>query len=302
MGRVPSVAALGIAATFQLALVCRLSGRAKLAYWVAALAVSTLVWMWSRKRSRVLLVLLNALLLTIPSLRLWGGGGSGGDSISPSDAATQSERPGGGAAIVADNTFPGVILFPEQQQFATLVPPLSAMRSDIFSPNQGDPLNIPFFGSYWLYKKPQTTLPKNAKVIRGDPDKKIFRSTDLREMRMEAHQNLGAFIDTSCCRAIEIAIRNADRYPGSVSIELTLINTSVAGRPTLSLGSQTVQSTPRRRQRPQGTMLETLTFEIPRSAKLARFDEFSVRYNLGVWRSGHSAAAGIDRFVLLPRH
>lgn len=300
MERVPSRLALGIAVTLEIAGVFWLNGNLRAAIWVAALGVGALVWMWTGQRWRVLLVFLNALLLSLPVARHWGGGGEveGGNSA---DGEAAREARGGGAAIVADDTFPGVILFPETKPAATLVPPLPALSSNVFGPNQRDPLSIPFFGSYWLYKRPQTALPKRAKVMSGEPDRMRFRSTDLKEMVMEAHQNLGVFIDLRCCRSIELAIRNADRYPSSVSLELRLVNTAEAGKPSLALGPMPLLSRASREGRREG-VLETLRFDLPPSPSPARFDEFSVRFVLGGWRSSHSAAVAIDRFILVPKN
>ena len=59
---------------------------------------------------------------------------------------------------------------------------------------------------------------------------------------MEAHQNFGTSINPSFCREIQIVIRNADCYPGTVSLELILIDTTLREKPSQSLGSSAVVS------------------------------------------------------------
>ncbi len=291
MDRVPSRAALAIAATLQVAVVLYLCGLAPLGIWVGALGVSLLVWRWTQRRSKVWLVLLNALLLSLPVPTQYGSGGSSAGKTSPRNVV---------GGITADDTFPGVILFPEIQHHAILVPPLPAMKH-LFSAKSPNPLSIPFFGSYWVYKWPQRRLPKDAIVMRGDPDDKRFRSTDGNPLSMEAHQNLGTFIDLNCCRAIEVAIRNADRFPGSVLVDLQLGDSHLPAKAPWSLGPLPVLSTQPGRVGKQPKMEETLSFAIPASPALPRFDEFTVRFQMSRFRGNHSPGIAIERFVLVPR-
>ena len=119
---------------------------------------------------------------------------------------------------------------------------------------------------------------------------------------MEAHQNLGSRIDLNCCSRIQVAIRNTDRYPETVSLELILTDTSLPKRPSQSLGSIKVRST-----RPWGlygdrpAVGETLTFEVPARSAINRFDEVTVVFRLDPARADFGAKIGIERFVLVPR-
>jgi hypothetical protein len=104
------------------------------------------------------------------------------------------------------------------------------------------------------------------------------------------------------CSRIQIAIRNADRYPETVSLELILINTSLPGKPSQSLGRSMVQSTrpwSLRGERPVAA--ETLNFDIPSNASLRRFDEVMIIFRLDAGRGEAGAKIGVDRFVLVPR-
>jgi hypothetical protein len=62
-------------------------------------------------------------------------------------------------------------------------------------------------------------------------------------LSMEAHENLGNMIELGGCSRIQVAIRNADHYPETVSLELVLINTRAPGKPAQSLGKVMVKST-----------------------------------------------------------
>jgi hypothetical protein len=118
---------------------------------------------------------------------------------------------------------------------------------------------------------------------------------------MEARQNLGRNIDLTCCKAIQMNIANADRWPRTVGIELALLSSTLPDRPLVSLGRQDVNSTPR--WGPGGEpppVQEVLTFAMPASASFSYFDEFVVRFHLAGIRADKSAKIGIDRFVLVP--
>jgi hypothetical protein len=292
MDRAPSYSALGIAASLQVAAVLYLSGLRLLALWVAAVGVSILVWRWTQRRSKVFLVILNALLLSLPMPDLYSSRGASGTNTrsAPKDMG----------GITADDTFPGVILFPEVRQHAILVPPLPAMKH-LFSAKNPNPLSIPFFGSYWVYKWPQRRLPRNAITMHGDPDDKRFQSTDGNPLSMEAHQNLGAFIETSCCSAIEVAIRNGDRYPGSVLVDLLLADSHMPAKAPVSLGPLPVLSTQPFHPGWRQEMVETLSFPLPLTPGIPRFDEFTVKFELSHSRGNHSPGIAIERFVLVPR-
>jgi hypothetical protein len=118
---------------------------------------------------------------------------------------------------------------------------------------------------------------------------------------MEAHQNLGAFIETSCCSAIEVAIRNADRYPGSVLVDLLLGDSHSPTQLPVSLGPLPVLSTQPFHPGLQHEMAEVLSFPMPMARVMPRFDEFTVKFELGRSRGNHSPGIAIERFVLVPR-
>ena len=64
--------------------------------------------------------------------------------------------------------------------------------------------------------------------------------TDHQPIQMEAHHKLDQAIALDCCRAIQLAIRNADRYPNTIALELVLIDRDGPGAPSISLGREIV--------------------------------------------------------------
>jgi hypothetical protein len=161
---------------------------------------------------------------------------------------------------------------------------------------------IPFNGVYWFFKAPDVQPPKGSRQAHASPETVDIRSTDRRPLSIEAHDYLGNLIDLNCCSRIQIAIRNADRYPETVSLELVLVNTSLPSRPSESLGRMIVKSTrPWNIYEKPAPASETLNFAIPHRPTLRRFDEVTIVFRLDRARADAGAKIAIDHFVLVPR-
>jgi hypothetical protein len=118
---------------------------------------------------------------------------------------------------------------------------------------------------------------------------------------MEAHQNLGTLLDLGCCSTIQVAIRNADRYPETVSLELILTDASLPGKPSQSLGSIMVKSTqPWQVYGDRPPVAEILVFKVPANAAIRRFDDVTIVFRLDSARAELGAKIAIERLVLVP--
>jgi hypothetical protein len=118
---------------------------------------------------------------------------------------------------------------------------------------------------------------------------------------MEARHKLDQPIALSCCSAIRLEIRNADRYPDTISLELVLLNNEQPAAPALSLGHYNVTSRPDVSHDPIIPAHETLEFPIPATAALDSFNEFKIVFLRARVRMDKSAKLAIDRFILMPR-
>jgi hypothetical protein len=116
---------------------------------------------------------------------------------------------------------------------------------------------------------------------------------------MEAHQKLDQPIDMSCCSRIQLAVSNADRYPRTVALELTLRN--LPGGAPENLGSVPVLSVPDLKADPVVPVSETLDFAIPAKPHGSVFNEISVTFRRDWTRRDKSARISIERFILIPR-
>ena len=245
---------------------------------------------WGSRRPPGLLETLRALL----QQRLPGGAPRALPPLSgPPGAFIPGYEPASAPGRVGGNDFPGVILWPEVKPVTTLVAPVPAGAG--FSAQAAHPLGILFSGEYWMFRRPSRRPPYGSFFRRGSPASLGFLTTDHAPLQMEAHHKLDQPIDLRCCGRIQIAIWNADRYPGTVSLELILIDTGQPARPLQSLGEAPVKSSP-------GNLpvRETLEFSIPAVRVLRRFNEFQVVFHRDRRRMDKSARIEIDRFVLLP--
>ncbi len=207
-------------------------------------------------------------------------------------------------ALVAADSEPGVILRPNVTDHITIVPPSPMRRVFDAKPSwrTTDSVSIPFYGAYWFFKTSDKTLPAGAIDISGDPDSIVFKTTDFSPISMEARQNFGSPIRLSCCSAIEFVISNADRHPGTVKVELILTNTTLHGRPGLSLGILPVNSTLHwfpGDDRPPVT--EVLSFRLPAHLAIQTFDEATIRFEMESPRERFSAKIAVQKFRLIPR-
>jgi hypothetical protein len=246
--------------------------------------------------------------LVLATVFVGGGGGysfslfrfNGTGLVPPSE----SDVKGAGEPLTGNSRYKGlvhqgILFWPESTSVTKLVVPPS-LRSGGQSGNApAEPLNIPFAGVYWLFRHPDAAPPPLAVSLNGDLAKMRFTATDSTRLIMEAHQNLGKFIEASCCKEIQILIRNRDRIPETISLELFLVNTEEKRR--LSLGRDLVKSSVWIGSEGDSEKHETLNFSLSKRQAFNRFDELVVNFVLSRVRHSMGARVAIDRFVLVAR-
>jgi hypothetical protein len=199
-------------------------------------------------------------------------------------------------------SYSGIVLWPDHPETVKLVAPPGPTRNPFAFGDRASILSIPFDGVYWVFQAPDSQPSPQSHLAHGSPDMFNIRSTDGRPLRLEARQNLGTLIDLACCSHIRVAIQNTDRYPGTVSLELILCNTTLPDTPSQSLGTAMVASTrPWTAGGKRPAASEVLSFNVPRDLKLRQFDQVSVVFQLSPRRSNVGAKIGIERFTLVPR-
>jgi hypothetical protein len=196
--------------------------------------------------------------------------------------------------------YSGVILTLPAKPHPRIVPPTASDETN-FSSALSKPVIIPFDGVYWYFKQPDTRPAADARIQQGDPIKANVRSTDYRELAMEAHQTLLAPISGDCCHALRVDLLNGDDRPGPIHIEVLLRDTS--GRPgsAILLGSITIPSSQLQHialNRPP--VPESLRFQMPAKAHGRRFDEITVVIKPSSDRALAGSKIAIQNFVLVP--
>ena len=221
-------------------------------------------------------------------------GGGGGKGLT---APQRADIPNTGAS----GGFPGVILWPEIKPVTTLIAPMPALGSNPFQGRPAQPMSIPFGGEYWMFRWPFAHPPASSILERGTPAKLSFSTTDHTPLQMEAHQKLETPIDVQCCSRIQLEVLNADRYPGTLTLELILLNTERPITGLLSLGNAPVLSHPDVSRDSTMPLRETLDFTVPQQPTLDQFDELRIVFHRSRQRMDKSARVSVERFVLVPR-
>jgi len=221
-----------------------------------------------------------------------GEGGAGKGPTVPRPPAVNTGASGG---------FPGIILWPEIKPVTTLIAPMPPMGSNPFQGRPAQPLSIPFGGEYWLYRWPFAHPPSTSILERGTPSKLAFSTTDHTPLEMEAHQKLETPIDMKCCGRIQLEVVNADRYIGTLTLELILLDTEHPGWGSQSLGSVPVVSRPAIEHDRVMAVRETLDFAMPAQSSIEQFTELKIVFHRAKQRMDKSARLSVERFVLLPR-
>jgi hypothetical protein len=274
---------------------------------MAALSAATLAWRYGEpirpRRQRKWQFAVSALLSVFGALFLIRempvhiSFGSTPPQTRGGPAYGTADRQARSTGNPAGDAWPGVILWPDRDPVTRIIAPLPALGPGLFKKKKERPLTIPFYGAYWFYRWPDRRPPAFSYTVHGRADAMSFHSNDGRALVMQAHQNLGVFIDLTCCSRIELTISNADRYVGSVSIEVLLTNTALAGRPVQSLGSQPVTST----SLDLAPLKEILAYPFPAAPVIPRFDEITVAYHLSPLRQTRSARIALEQFTFVPR-
>ena len=251
---------------------------------------------------RTLTVLLLIAIALIPYLRSGGGFAGALGALLQTNRSTASVSSLGNRAssLAPRDSYSGVILVlpPKPHHEIVLPPPATPAQ---FSSLRKKPVIIPFDGAYWYFKQPDQRPKADAPVVRGDPTKKNIRSTDMRPLSMEAHQRLDTPIKMDCCRAIRLAIQNADNRPGAIFVEILLKDRASKATGTQSLRDLVIPSSEDRHislTRPP--VDEILSFPFPLHARGQQFDEITVVIKPAKERAHAGAHIAVQYFELIP--
>jgi hypothetical protein len=258
----------------------------------------------SRAFASMTMATLVALIGLLPLL-------SGGSRDHSLDAVLRKlwQRTGSGAVVhrstvrlqeasVRSDGYIGVILIPKQEhREKQIVAPqlsLSSRAAGLLRP-----LTIRFTGSYWFFQYPFVRPPFDSVKAEGDPANVGVRSSNYKPLMMEAVQTLDDPIDTAGLGKIQLSMLDADPYPGTVSVELVLVDTTSWDHPLQSLGIQHLNTIPVA-ENASSSHSETLTFAVAQDSQSKQFNQIRLIFRLDPSRNRQGAAIAIQSFVLVP--
>lgn len=265
---------------------------------LVTLGQSIVVWKWYfpslRRRLTAQMAALLPLFFIAPMVLLfqhYGGGGTAQASGQPNNPTPVPEGADDPAATGTGGDHDGVILWAEEEKHTILIPPMPALKSEALR-SSSEPLSVPFYGVYWMYRAPHRQPPANSLITRGSPDKMSFLSTDGFPLIMEAHQNFGKHLPIHCCQAIQlsVSVSSEEKAPEFILLELILIDSRT--KQTVSLGRVSSTADPSK---------GLLTFPMPAQPAFREFDEVEIRYHLPYRHHTRSARIAIKRFIFVPR-
>ena len=170
------VSGLAIAVLLQASVVATMSAQWRTAsfLWAALLLAATWTFtrsaVWPpRKPRRVRFRAIPALFFAVtfsaggltPYLQRGYGTGAGSDSLGgQADRADRAKPQSGDGIPVESDAWPGVVLYPDVEQHAILMPSLPSMRRGLFRGREANPLSIPFYAAYWFFRGRRETRPE----------------------------------------------------------------------------------------------------------------------------------------------
>ncbi len=215
------------------------------------------------------------------------------------DTAANHQHPGS-VYVAGVSGYQSIILWPLPDKPKIEAPVLASISP--FASRTAKPLVIKFDGPYWYFQPPGQKPGPQALEAHGNPLTANIEANNFLPLKMEAVQNLGAPIRLARCREVQVTVENRDNVRGSIAVGVALTDASAPGKPSVSLGEQTILSSePDQFAVKLAPVNEVLRFAVPDSAALRRFNQITVDYYSGPehWQLG--ARVAIDQFELIPR-
>lgn len=200
---------------------------------------------------------------------------------------------------VRSDGYIGVILTPKpsKRNEATT---LSQLNFRSHEPSLMRTLTIPFTGSYWFFQYPFVRPPLDSITAEGDPAAISVRSSNYKALLMEAVQNLYQPMETAKLGEVQIDMQDADTFPGTVSVELVLVDTGTWDHPAQSLGIRPLTA-PVVIENARNSHSENINFAVPEHPRCLEFNQMRLIFRLDPSRSRQAAAIAVQSFTLRPR-
>jgi hypothetical protein len=277
---------------------------------LAASCIATLIWRSVSKASPIKveqthsrtmfgmgLAFAFTLIVLLPYLRSIKLSGSLA-SLLRRNSSSESRADKREVQSTSNDGYSGIILLPPTDSHKKIVAP-QHKDAAMTGGRMAQPLVIPFDGAYWYFKAPDKRPRPTARIVRQSSTKAVIRSSDSYPLLMEAHQKLDTPIELSCCTKVEVVVLNADRHPGTIALELWLMNRALPA--SRYLGTAVIPSSESgRSSMGSAPTEETMEFLVPADLPKSQFNEITIVVRTPPIRSRTGAQIAIRRFVLHP--
>jgi hypothetical protein len=216
------------------------------------------------------------------------------------DGASPYRRHAGSVNVSGISGYQSIILWPVPEKPQIVAPSLTSISG--FVGHSAKPIVIRFDGAYWYFQPPGVGPGAHAYEAHGNPLGVNIAANNFIPLNMEAVQNLGTPIRLTRCREVQVSIENRDNLRGAMALGVVLTDSSAPGKPSVSLGQQTIPSSaPDQFVVKISPVDEVLRFAVPSHGAIRKFDQITVVYLPGAehWQVG--AKVAITQFELVPR-
>jgi hypothetical protein len=211
-----------------------------------------------------------------------------------------NRRNSGKSAGAFVSGFESVILWPAPEK-KKIVPP-RLVNSSPLATRAAKPLVIHFDGAYWYFQPPDKHPGPNAHQTYGSPLVVDIGTNNFFPLTMEAVQRLNTAIRLAPYREIQVTVENRDNIPGPIALSVVLTDTTTPGKPSLSLGTESVLSSePGSFTVKPAPTEEVLRFFVPEQSTTRKFDEITVFFLPDVAHFQVGPKIAIQQFVMVPR-
>jgi hypothetical protein len=195
--------------------------------------------------------------------------------------------------------YESLILWPAPEEKKILAPQPAATT---LAPGARKPLIIRFTGPYWYFQPPDKRPGMLAHQAHGTPLDVDVKANNFIPLSMEAHQSLGSPVRLACCKELQVAIENRDKWPGEIELGVLLTDSTAPGKPEFYLGQQPIRSSqPGHGVTGAEPVREVLHFALPAHARIRKFDGITVLFIPDAQGLEIGPRIAVDEFELLPR-
>jgi hypothetical protein len=257
---------------------------------LGAAAGGVLAQAWQQEpKTRLRTVLVT--LCGVPAFLFVSMGGAAGREFHLGASQDADQRHGSRAGLRSADLVSAIVLLPVSQPSVKLVAPIALLPITRARVAVVPEVVNKFSGEYWILPMGHMRPPEDAVVERAAPTDFHFNAVDRSPLMMLAKQSLPGPVPVQCCRRLRVTVRNLDRRPDTVALQVNLVASKDGRRLREPLGAVTLTESPS----------AILDYLFPASSRLLAFDELEFYFHLLGDRKHRSANVDIVGFEFTRR-